>query len=327
MDSIGLGIVGTGNMAQAFARCLPHAPGLRLAAVASRQMESAQRFAAEFGDPQPYGSLDALLADPAVDLVYVAGPHSNHCADTLAALDAGKAVLCEKPFAINAGEAARMIARAREKRLFLMEAMWTRYVPAVVRLRELLAADAIGRVNVLMAGGAFMPPFDPKAYLFRPDLGGGVLLDAGIYLVSFASMLFGAPQRILATASLGTTGVDEHDAFVLQHAGGELASLYVSLRARRSPEAILLGTGGSIRVHPPIFRPARLTLSRPGQDDEVIDLPFEGNGYQFEAIEAARCVREGRAESAMMPLDESLSIMHTMDEIRRQIGLTYPMEN
>jgi predicted dehydrogenase len=207
-----------------------------------------------------------------------------------------------------------------------MEAMWTRYIPAVVRLRQLLAEGILGRTSVMVAGGAFMPPFDPDNYLFRRDLGGGVLLDAGVYLVSWASMLFGPPTRVLATGQLGASGVDEHDSVLLEHDHGSVAHLYVSLRAKRSPEVLLVGAHGSLRVHPPLFAPQAITVTLAGREEETIDLPFKGNGYQFEAEEAARCIRGGRTESASMPLDESLAIMTTVDEIRRQIPLVYPME-
>jgi predicted dehydrogenase len=267
-----------------------------------------------------------LAADPDIDLVYIATPHSSHMQNSLMCLDAGKAVLCEKPFAINAAEAAQVIEKARQKNLFLMEAMWTRYLPSVIRLRELLADGAIGKVQLMLGGGAFMPPFDPDAYLFRPDLGGGVLLDAGVYLISMASMVFGAPAKALAVGSKGQTGVDEHDAFVLEHADGAIASLYVSLRARSSPDLTLLGDQGKIYLHAPVFAPPRLTLSIKGQDEQVLAFPYEGNGYQFQAIEAAECMLAGRTESPVMPLNETLSIMQTMDTLRQQLKLTYPME-
>jgi predicted dehydrogenase len=289
-------------------------------------VESAQRFASKFAVPRQHASYEALARDPDVQLVYVASPHSCHLENSLMCLDAGKAVLCEKPFTINAGEAARLIAKAREKRLFLMEAMWTRYIPAVVRLRELLAQNVIGKVQLMSAGGAYMPAFDPENYLFRPDLGGGVLLDAGVYLISMASMVFGPPGKILATASLGKTGVDEHDAMLLQHSDGAIASLYVSLRAKVSPSVTLFGDRGRIFVHAPIFVPPKLTISITGEAEETVAYPFPGNGYQFQAMEAAKCMLAGQTESSIMPLDETLRIMQSMDEIRKQIGLKYPME-
>lgn len=325
-EKIRLGILGTGNIAHQFAVGLRHAVNIELVAVGSRSGESAERFAREFEIPKKFATYQALATDPDVDLVYIATPHSCHLPNTLMCLEAGKSVICEKPFAINAREAGLMIEKAREKQLFLMEAMWTRTIPAVVRLRELLAENAIGRVQLMIAGGAYMPASDPEAYLFRPDLGGGVLLDAGVYLVSMASMVFGTPARVLAAGSLGESGVDEHDAILLQHDSEAMASLYVSLRAKASPDMTLLGDGGKIYLHPPIFVPRALTLSIHGKADEVLQFPFEGNGYQFQAMEAANCIIARQTESAIMPLDETLAIMQTMDDIRRQLNLQYPME-
>jgi predicted dehydrogenase len=326
-EKIRLAILGTGNMAHEFARGVRHAPNVELVAVASRNHEASGRFAREFNVPQNFADYTALASAPGIDLVYVSTPHSCHFENSLLCLEHGKAVVCEKPFTINAPQARLLIEKARAKRLFLMEAMWSRYIPAIVRLRDLLASNAIGRVQLMVAGGAYMPDFDSESYLFRPDLGGGVLLDAGVYLLSMASMIFGSPRRVLAAGSLGDSGVDEHDAIVLQHEHGALASLYVSLRGKASPDLTLLGDRGRIYVHPPLFAPRALTLSIHGQPDEVLQLPFPGNGYQFEAIEAADCILRGQTESAVMPLDETLSIMQTMDEIRCQLALKYPMEN
>lgn len=326
-EPVRLGIIGTGRMAQSFAAALAHGSGLVLKTVVSRRQETAGQFAARFGADSACDAIERMLEDDAVELVYIASPHAMHFEHTMRSLEAGKHVLCEKPFAINADQAGRMIELARARNLFLMEAMWTRYIPAVVRLRELLAEGILGRISVMVAGGAFMPPFDPDNYLFRRELGGGVLLDAGVYLVSWASMLFGAPARVFATGQLGESGVDEHDAVLLEHDDGSVAHLYVSLRAKRSPEVLLVGENGSLRIHPPLFAPRAITVTLAGRDEETIALPFEGNGYQFEAEEAARCIRAGRTESASMPLDESLAIMATLDEIRRQIPLVYPMES
>jgi len=325
-DSVRLGILGTGRMAHDFAHGMRHAANIEVTAIGSRTQDAAARFAREFGIPTACASYEAVAENPDIDLVYVATPHSCHLSNTLMCLDAGKAALCEKPFAINAGEAMRMIERAREKRLFLMEAMWSRYIPAIVRLRELLAGGTIGNAQLMIAGGAYMPAYDPDFYLFRPDLGGGVLLDAGVYLVSMASMVFGKPSKVLAVGSIGKSGVDEHDAILLQHASQAIANLFVSLRVSASPDLTVYGDRGKIHVHAPLFCPQALTVSINGEPDQVLQLPFAGNGYQFQAMDAAECIREGRTESAVMPLDETLSIMQTMDDIRRQFGLKYPME-
>jgi predicted dehydrogenase len=319
----GWGILGTGTMAREFADALHGVNDNRLVAVASRSQPTADAFGREFGALHCYGNYSEMMDDSAVDIVYIATPHSSHSALSIDCLRAGKAVLCEKPFAINAAQAETVISLAREKKLFLMEAMWTRFVPAINKLRDLLERQAIGDVQLMVAGGAYMPGFDPDHYLFDKALGGGILLDAGVYLVSIASMLFGVPDRILATGALGRTGVDEHDAILLRHRGGELANLYVSHRARSAPDLTLLGSGGRIYLHPPVFCPSALTLSVNGREDEVFDFEEASSGYRYEILEANRCLRSGRQESELMPLDETLAIMRTMDEIRRQIGIRY----
>lgn len=325
-DRIRWGILGTGRMAEAFARCLKEVEDAELVAVGSRTSESAAAFAARHAARHAHADYASVADDAEVDVVYVATPHSLHRDNTLMSLRAGKAVLCEKPFAINANEAASMIEEARARGLFLMEAMWTRYVPAVVRFRELLAEGAIGEAQLMVAGGAYQPAPDPDFYLFRPELGGGVLLDAGVYLVSMASMIFGPPSSVAAVGTLAQQGIDEQEAILLAHEAGGIATLYVSLRAQSAPDMTVLGTAGRIHLHPPIFAPRRLTLTRYDGTDETFELPFAAEGYQFQAEEVGACLRAGRLESTLMQLDETLGIMQTMDAIRDQLGLRYPME-
>ncbi len=325
-DKIAWGILGTGGIASSFATALQTVDDADLIAVGSRCQETADKFSGEFNIRRAYPGYRELLEDQDVDVVYIATPHSLHRDNVILCLEAGKAVLCEKPLTINASEAETIIQLARRKDLFLMEAMWTRYIPAVTKLRDLLAEEVIGNVQIMLAGGAFMPEFDPDYYLFNPELGGGVLLDAGVYLISMASMLFGKPAGIKAIAKIGSTGVDEHDGYLLEHANGALASLYVSLRGRSSPDVTLIGSKGRIYLHPPIFCPAKLTLSIYDGEETEFDLPFTANGYQFEIMEVNRCLQNGLKESNLMPLDESLEIMRTMDEIRAQIKLKYPVE-
>jgi predicted dehydrogenase len=319
------GILGTGRMAGDFATGLQRVDDAELVAVGSRTHESAQTFATKFNIPNIHASYENLARDDKVDVIYIATPHNSHKDNTILCLENNKAVLCEKPFTINAKEAELVIGLARSKNLFLMEAMWTRYIPAIIKLRELLDQKVIGDVQIMLAGGAFIPEFDPEFYLFNHALGGGVLLDAGVYLVSMASMVIGLPVKVMAMGQLGNTGVDEHDAILLEHADGALANLYVSLRGKSSPDLTLIGDKGKIYAHAPIFCPDKLTISIDG-NDEIIELPFEANGYQFEAMEVGRCLREGKLESAVMPLDETLQIMQTMDKIRAQIGLKYSTE-
>ena len=324
-NKIRWGILGTGRIAREFATGLQKVDDAELVAVGSRTSKSAREFAANFNIPNIYASYENLARDENVDVIYIATPHSSHKENTILCLENNKAVLCEKPFTINAKEAEAVIGLARSKNLFLMEAMWTRYLPAIIKLRELLGQKVIGNVQIMLAGGAFIPEFDPDFYLFNKELGGGVLLDAGVYLVSMASMVFGPPVNILAMGQLGKTGVDEHDAILLSHENGAIANLYVSLRGKASPDLTLIGDKGKIYAHAPIFCPEKLTISIDGKD-KIIELPFEANGYQFEAMEVCKCLLEGRTESTIMPLDESLQIMQTMDKIRAQIGLEYSTE-
>jgi len=320
------GILGTGNIASQFARGLTALDDAELVAVGSRTADSAEAFGERFSAPRRHSSYAALASDPDVDAIYVATPHPLHHDNTIMCLESGKAVLCEKPFAINATEAQSMIATARARGVFLMEAMWTRFLPHIVRLRELLAAGTIGEVRMLQVDFGFRTSFNPQGRLFDPALGGGALLDVGIYPVSLASMILGTPQRVTGMAHLGETGVDEQSAMIFGYAGGQLALLSQAIRTNSPHEALLLGTVGKIRVHSSWWKSTTITLSVDGRPDELIDLPEVGNGYNYEAAEVGRCLRAGRTESNVMPLDETLAIMRTLDEVRAQWGLRYPGE-
>jgi predicted dehydrogenase len=219
-----------------------------------------------------------------------------------------------------------MIGLAREKGLLLMEAMWSRFFPAMARVRDLLAAGAVGQVWLLTADFGFRARFDPSSRLFDPALGGGALLDVGVYAVSLACMVFGSPSRVAGLAHLGPTGVDEQAGIILGYEGGQLAVLATAIRTATPQEAMLMGSDGHIRIHPRWWMPTRLTLSVSGREDEVFELPFTGNGYNYEAAEVMACLRAGKLESEVMPLDETLSIMRAMDQLRAQWGLKYPME-
>ncbi len=241
-------------------------------------------------------------------------------------LHSGKPVLCEKPFALNAGQAEEMIQTAREKELFLMEAMWTRFFPLMGKVRALVDEGTIGEVQMLIADLCIHFDFDPADRRYASELGGGALLDLGVYPLSFASMIMGSPSSITATAHLGETGVDEQAGIVLTYDGGRVSTLYTSIRVDSPVEAILLGTRGQIRIHPWWIHPDKLALSVSGQEAITIEEPYAGNGYQFEAAEVMACLRAGKLESDLMPLDETLSIVETMDTIRSQWGLRYPGE-
>jgi predicted dehydrogenase len=351
------GIMGTGGIARAFAKGLSLLPQAKLGAVGSRAQASADAFAKDFSAPKAYASYEDLAADPEIDVIYVGTPHVFHKDNALLALRHGKAVLCEKPFTINAAEAAQVFDLARGRGLFVMEAMWTRFLPAIVTVRELLREGTIGEPRWLSADFGFRAPFNPKSRIFDPALGGGALLDVGIYPVSLASMIFGAPQEIQSAARLGPTGVDEQDAILLRYEGGRLATLNACVTMTTPTEAHIAGDKGLLTIEAPFFRSRRITLglnkltgmgekrmarlrraarmfpavSRlrgrlEGRGGRTIRRPYPGHGLHFQAAEVMACLDRGLTESPVMPWDETLSIMRTMDAIRAPWGLAYPGE-
>ncbi|NJO05538.1 MAG: Gfo/Idh/MocA family oxidoreductase, partial [Chloroflexaceae bacterium] len=260
-------------------------------------------------------------------VIYIATPHPLHYPDSLLCLQAGKAVLCEKPFTLNAREAADLIAYARQHQLFLMEAMWTRFLPVMAEVRRLLAVGAIGTVQMVEADFGFWAPYQMKSRLFDPALGGGALLDVGVYPLALASMVFGEqPQRIESVAKMGQTGVDEQSAAMLSYRGGGVAFILAATRTRTDQTATITGTAGSIHLPARWWCGQRLVLAQHGQRAEVIRAPMVGNGYSHEAIAVREAIQAGRIESDIMPLDETLGLLETMDTIRAQWGMVYPGE-
>jgi len=325
-ETIRWGILGTGNIAGQFATGLKVLDDAELLAVGSRNQESADAFGEKFHVPRRYASYESLAADPDIDAVYIGTLHPFHYHNTLLCLNNGKAVLTEKPFAMNADEAAEMINLAREKQRFLMEAMWTRFNPIITRLRELVAADRIGEVRMLTADFGFRFGWKPEHRLLNPDFGGGALLDVGIYPVSLAFMILGPPATVTSQAHIGEAGVDEQNALIFAYADGAMAVLQSAVRTATPQVAVVNGTRGRITVHSRWWNATRMTVEVNDTEPEEIHLPLTGNGYNYEAAEVARCLREGRLESDVMSWDETLEIMRTLDAIRAQWGLTYPME-
>ena len=320
------GFLASGSIARSFAHGLSSVPDARLVAVGSRAVETANTFADEFEVPRRYGSYEELVADPDIDVVYVSSPHPFHREHTLLALAAGKPVLCEKPFALNVGEADEMIAAARSRQLFLMEAMWSRFLPAFVKVREWLADDAIGEVRMLDAEFGFRAPFDPQQRLFNPELGGGSWLDIGIYPLAFAAMVLGAhPVQIEALADLGETGVDEQAAVLLRYDGGQIAVLTSAVRTAFAGRACIHGSEGSITLEPPFHKTTVVTLEANGRR-ERFELPLRQNGYEFEVMAVGDCLRSGKQEHEAMPLDETRALVHLCERIRAIWGLQYPSE-
>lgn len=320
--AIGWGILGAGRIAGRFASEARLVPGARLVAVGARSAERAAEFARQNGVERACGSYADLVADPEVDAVYVATLHPTHCEHTLLALDAGKAVLCEKPFAVNADQARQMIERARARRLFLMEAMWTRFNPITVQVQQWLADGLIGEPRLATIDFGFRAAWDPASRILNPTLAGGALLDVGVYVLAYASMIFGRPAQIRAAAHIGETGVDEQTALVLKYDGGQLASLTCAVRTATPQTARIDGTAGAIEI-PAFWHATTARLIRPDRP------PLEAtgdHGFRYEIAEVMACLQAGRSESPNMPLAETLAIAETMDEARRQIGLRYPFE-
>ncbi len=320
------GILSTGSIAKKFAAGLKSSPQAELVAVGSRRKETADAFADEFDIPRRHASYPSLVADAEVDAIYVATPHPMHHDDAILCLEAGKAVLCEKPFAMNELQSREMMEVAERCGIFLMEAMWTRFLPYYRKMRELIADGAIGEVRTVLADFGFRAGVNPEGRLFSPALGGGGLLDVGVYTVALANDLLGEPEQVAALADIGTTGIDEQAACVLKYGGGRLASLFSAVRTSTPMEATVLGTEGHIRLEGPWWRGEKFTLCRAGKDAEQFHLPLVGNGYNYEADEVNRCLLQGRTQSETVPHADTLRTMRTLDRIRKQVGLTYPME-
>jgi predicted dehydrogenase len=325
-DKIRWGFLGTGYIARKFAEALEFLPAAELAAVGSRTLPSAEAFAKQYHVPRVHGSYQALVEDPNVDVVYVATVNSWHHKNCLDALQAGKPILCEKPFMVNSGEAEEVISFAREKRLFLMEALWTRFIPAFILARQMWESGVIGDVRVAMSEFGFICDQTPPAHLFNSKLAGGSMLDVGAYPISLAHILFGEPDTLASLAQIGETGVDEQTGMLFGYRGGQLAMGYSSFNVESPKEATVVGTKGYIHIHAPFYCPSSFTLYLNGKEAEVFNIPYEGNGWNYEAVEVMQCLRSGKLESDLASHQETLALIRTMDRIRAQIALKFPFE-
>ena len=321
------GILGTGGIAHMQTNDLLK-NGFTVAAVGSRTLESARAFADEFGIPAAHGSYAELVADPDVDVIYVSTPHPFHAENALLALEAGKHVLIEKPFTLTGPEARRVVDAATAKNLVVLEAMWTRFLPHMIRIREVIAEGLIGEVRTVIAEHDRLLPTDPDHRINNLALGGGALLDLAIYPISFAFDILGTPETVFAAAPLTDTGVDRQDAIVFTYGDGQQAMLHASLDTLGPNFAIVYGTAGRIEVDPVWYSPTSFTVY--DSDNEVIerfDQKVDERGMQFQAWELERLVREGRIAGEVLPPEQSVTIMETLDQIREQIGLGYPQES
>jgi predicted dehydrogenase len=326
MTGLHWGILATGGIAHAFTSDLRTA-GLDVTAVGSRSIESARAFAEQYDIPHAHGSYEELVSDPEVDIVYIATPHPGHVENALLALDHGKHVLVEKPFTLNADEAAVIRDRAAQKGLLAMEAMWTRYLPHMVRIREILSEGTLGEIRVVSADHTQKISTDPGHRLNALELGGGALLDLGIYPISFAVDVLGVPERITAFARLSDAGSDAEVATVFVHPGGALSTTVSSSRGAGANVAQIVGTEARLEIDRVWYTPTTFRVVTPdGSVREEFDGAVEGRGMQYQALAAERLVAAGATSSDILSIDDTVAIMGVLDEVRRQIGVVYPSE-
>ncbi len=323
------GIVGTGGIAHRFAEAVRRVEGAALVAAASRSKEAAERFGDEFNIPRRFASYEDMAAFEGIDAAYIATPHAMHTPNAILMLRHGKAVLSEKPIAVNLRELDRMIDAARAADRLLVEAMWARVVPGTRKLLAMVAQGAIGQVRGIAATFSYDMRDEPDHHAFQPAYGGGSLLDVGCYALHFASWFAGAPVAdIRAVADVGAkTKVDEQCAVLLRYENNTLAALNSGMTFRRPSEGTLFGEDGYITMNR-FYAPERFTLRRydDEQNPQLFETPYVGNGFEEQIIEFNRCLREGRKESDLIPLTQSREIARQMDEIRRQVGVVYPQD-
>ncbi|MEM9976922.1 MAG: Gfo/Idh/MocA family oxidoreductase [Cyanobacteria bacterium P01_D01_bin.2] len=348
------GVLGTGTVASQFIAGLKAVPDAQLWAIGSRSLDKAKSFAQMFQAPKAYGNYEQLVQDPDIDVVYIATPQTRHRADSILCLSAGKAVLCEKPFTVTSQEARDVIAVATQQQVFCMEAMWMRFMPLVQEVRRLIRQGEIGEVRLLTADFGYPTEFDPNNRFFNPSLGGGALLDRGVYPLSLAFLLLGKPDQVTGTPCIGETGVDEQSAMVLRYDSGAMAVLHSTLRTYSSNEAVITGTRGKIVIKAPFYKPDHITVTRFSnrpvvvtsqpqtaavgwkssmvgklkqnpwlkslaklrkENTKTIYQGLLGNGYNYEAAEVVKCLQAGKLESDLMPLAETVEIMETMERL------------
>ena len=320
------GILGSGGIAHKFAEGLKVLPDAKLEAVASKTEGKAESLGKMFGVKNIYNNYEELVKNPAVDVIYIATTHNFHYENALLCLNHGKPVLCEKPFTLNAIQAEGLINTACSNNLFVMEAMWTRFFPCIVKLNELLDKGILGEIQHFKADFGIKQELDPKGRSFNPDLGGGALLDLGVYPISFARMIYKqSPSIIKSSAYIGKTKVDEKSCYLFEYENGQTAMLSSSNRLIMPHDAFIFGTKGYLEI-PNFFHPSKMILKLEGKRKKTIKIPFKSTGYNYEAREVMSCLNAGKIESEIMPLDETLEIMKTMDILRSQWYFKYPGE-
>lgn len=318
------GILGTGWIARKFADALKVADNCELCAVGSRTKESAFRFAADYHLSNAYGSYEDLVKDSDIDVIYVATPHNLHLENTLLALNHNKHVLCEKPMGVNLGEVNRMIELAKEKNLFLMEALWSRFLPHIIKTKDLIESGAIGDVTMMTATFCIRSENGPEHRHYNLDLCGGTILDIGIYNIFLSMFLLGNPEDISAIATLSDQGIDTSCSYSFKYPGNKLSVMYSSFLANPDVVAEIHGTEGTISLEHLWFCPGKVKLVMKDGRAETFSFEIKGNGYEYEAEEVTRCILEGKTESSLWSHSDSRSLVAMMDRIREKCGIVYP---
>ena len=317
------GVIGLGRIAHKFVQDLAYIHDAQLSAVASTSADRSEAFAKQYGAKYHYGSYEGILSCPELDVVYIATPHTSHCKLTVMCLEARIPVLCEKPFGMDLREVRQMVWASHANQTFLMEAMWSRFIPGVQKAKEMVERGEIGKLHTIKADFGFNAPLDMEGRLYNKSLGGGSLLDVGIYPVFLALLLLGKPKRIHASAKLGVTGVDESCAMLFEYEGGEIGMLHSSIVAKTGVEAYLYGDKGSIYMHSGFYKTQTLTKQLNSGESEEISVPYQGHGYHFEAREVQACLRAGVLQSSLMPHWFSLDLIGQLDRVRKKIRLGY----
>ena len=316
------GIIGAGKIAAKFASAINYTEGAELYAVASRDQNNADTFKSTHHASVCYNDYEKLAMDPLVDVIYIATPHAFHSNQAVMCMQHGKPVLCEKPMALDRIEVSKMISAAKENDCFLMEGMWSRFMPAINKVLE-IKDEALGQLRYARADFGFQAPYDPDSRLFNRSLGGGSLLDVGIYPLFLTVLLFGEPETIQALGKLSGTGADEYCNVQFQYAGGETASIFSSITVKTSLTAELAGTKGRIYMHNPWYRTNLVTLEPNEGEPRQFSFPYDHNGFEYQVRHVMDCLDKGLKESPLMPLDFSLTMSRMMDKIREQVGVIY----
>ena len=323
MKTYNYGIIGPGRIAASFCKALQRSERVKIYGVASRDEQRAKDFATTFGATKVYNSYEAIASDPDIDVIYIATPHAFHAEQAIMCLNHKKPVVCEKPLTLDHATALKIVQAARDNKTFLLEGMWSRFNPAIRLAKELIDQGTIGEVRHITADFGFKKDYDPKSRLYDLALGGGSILDVGIYPLFLALFILGKPDTIQAVSKLAPTGADESCGFTLHYKYGATAQLFSSMIVETRKDAEICGTRGSIVIQTPWYKSQGLIVSKEGSPEERIPLPYPGNGFEFQIDEVTKCLDLDLLESPLMPHDFTLLKAQVSDEIIRQAGVKY----